>query len=142
MDYKLINHSSLEDAWPAQNVERPHKVSLRARIVSVAVAAVLALGICFLVSQCVQHGVQPMQPMTTDLSVGYRGTTELIRYEKRFAWGLAIGLIGLAALPISIYGTYQANSNLATEGGAGNGLLCVWGAISTILTVVGAGNAF
>lgn len=71
-----------------------------------------------------------------DKSVGYH------MHDKRFGWFAAIKLgFSIANLGFSLYGLYKSCKGYKDTGDSGSGVLCVWSAISTVVTLGGMGNA-
>ena len=88
------------------------------------------------------HGAMnkdPSENVTTDLATTYEGTKDVTTLHGRFVftWSLAIGLYRAASFGISLYGAVSACKQFHESGGPGTGLLCVFGAAATAVTIGG-----
>lgn len=83
--------------------------------------------------------IYPVSSTTTDLATTYGGTKDLTTFDKRFvfSWALAIGIYRVASFGISLYGAVSACKQYHQSGGPGTGLLCVFGAAATAVTIGG-----
>lgn len=80
--------------------------------------------------------------MTTDVSVIPDKSVGYHMHDKRFGWFAAIKLgFSIANLGFSLYGLYTSCKGYSDTGDSGSGVLCVWSAISTVVTLGGMGNA-